>query len=84
MTAAQRKKAERQREKNAGLKTWKAEIDLTTREALKRLTASYGTRSQEKTFFKLINDAIEQLDKEQASATLPTVEQEKSEDIASL
>ena len=78
LTAAQRKKAERQRDKDAGLKVWKAEIDDATRDALKRLTVAYGTRSQEKTFLKLISDAVERLDNSnsQSSAALPTLKQE--------
>jgi len=79
LTAAQRKKAERQRDKDAGLKTWKADIDSATRDALKRLTAAYGTRSQEKTFLKLISDAIERLDNSQPSPAIPKLKQEKSD-----
>lgn len=59
MTAAQRKKEERQRYKDAGLITWKVNIDKATRDSLKLLTTAFGTRSQKKTFLKLIDDALD-------------------------
>ena len=68
MTAAQRKKQERRRDKDAGLKTWKVNIDNATRESLKRLTTAYGTGSQEKTFIKLISDALDRLSLSQSVA----------------
>ena len=61
MTAAQRKKEERRRDKDAGLKTWNVNIDNSTRESLRLLTMAYGTGSQEKTFLKLIGDALARL-----------------------
>lgn len=59
MTAAQRKKKERQRYKDAGLITWKVTIDNATRDSLKLLTTAFGTGSQKKTFLKLIDDALD-------------------------
>jgi hypothetical protein len=75
-TAAQRKKEQRRRVKDAGLKTWSVSIDVATRDSLKRLTAAYGTGSQEKTFLVLIGDALDRLntssEQSEISAELPS------------
>lgn len=80
LTAAQRKREERRRDKAAGLKGWKANIDDSTRNGLKRLTTAYGTASQTETFIKLITDALHQLDTPQPSA-IPIIAQETRDSV---